>query len=194
MKRFAVVALLVVSGCQSSPEKAGAGAGPADLIVHHAKIITVDAKFSVAEAIAVRDGRILAIGSDEDIFKFNENGKTRVIDAEGHPVLPGLYDSHVHLLAASASEISGPIPEFKSLDDAYSYIKKKAASTPEGDWIVVPYAFPTRLKEARFPTRAELDAADSKHPVFYHAGPSGVVNSKALEVSGITKATTNPPG
>ncbi|HUR39435.1 MAG TPA: amidohydrolase, partial [Planctomycetota bacterium] len=121
-------------------------------------------------------------------------GKTKVIDAEGMPLLPGLYDSHVHIASASASELAAPLPEFTSLEDAYAFIRKKAAGLPEDQWIVVPFAFPTRLKDARFPTKAELDAADSKHPVFYHAGPAGVVNSKALEVSGITKATANPPG
>jgi predicted amidohydrolase YtcJ len=191
MKNLSLAALLLALGCQSSPEP---GPGFADMIVHHAKIITVDSTFSIAEALAIRDGRIVAMGPDEEIFKWVESGKTRVIDAEGHVVLPGLYDSHVHLLAASASEISGPIPEFTTLESAYDYIRKKAEKTPENDWIVVPYAFPTRLKEQRFPTRAELDAADSKHPVFYHAGPAGVVNSKALEVSGITKTTANPPG
>jgi predicted amidohydrolase YtcJ len=191
MKQLPALVLLFVAACQSAPPPA---ALPADLIIHHAKIITVDAKFSIAEAIAIRDGRIIALGSDEDVFKLVENGKTRVIDAEGRAVLPGLYDSHVHLLGSSSSEISGAIPEFKTLDDAFEYIKAKAASTPEGDWIVVPYAFPTRLKEARFPTRAELDAADARHPVFYHAGPSGVVNTKALALSGITRDTANPPG
>src|SRR2546427_7712413 len=105
MKKIAIAALMIVSGCQSSPDSSPSP-GFADLILHHAKIITVDAKFSVAEAIAIRDGRIVAIGPDEEIFKWVESGKTRVIDAEGHPVLPGLYDSHVHLLGASASEIS----------------------------------------------------------------------------------------
>jgi predicted amidohydrolase YtcJ len=190
MKRLVLAAMVSVLGCQSSP----ASGGPADLIVHHAKIITVDEKFSISEAIAIKDGRIIALGPDEEVFRLAEMGKTRIIDAEGHPILPGLYDSHVHLLGASASEISGPIPEFRTLEDAFDYIKEKAKTLPESEWIVVPYAFPTRLREARFPTRAELDAADSKHPVFYHAGPAGVVNSKALEVSGITKATANPPG
>lgn len=190
MKRILLAAMASLLGCASGP----AAAGYADLIIHHAKIITVDENFSIAEAIAIKDGRIIAIGPDEEIFKLNESGKTRIIDAEGHPVLPGLYDSHVHLLGASASEVSGPIPEFTSLQSAFDYIKAKAKELPENDWITVPYAFPTRLKEMRFPTRAELDAADSKHPVFYHAGPAGVVNTKALEVSGITKATANPPG
>src|SRR5262245_10562249 len=191
MKRSLFVAMASLIGCTSSPP---AASGPADLVIHHAKIITVDEKFSIVEAMAIKDGRILAVGSDEEMFRLSESGKTRVIDAEGHPILPGLYDSHVHLLGAAASEVSGPIPEFTSLQSAFDYIKAKAKGLAENEWITVPYAFPTRLKEMRFPTRAELDAADSKHPVFYHAGPAGVVNSKALEVSGITKSTKNPPG
>lgn len=194
MKKLAVAALLLASACSSGPDQAAAPAAPADLVVHHAKIYTVDANFSVAEAIAIRDGRIIAIGGDEEIFKHVVTGKTRVIDAEGNPVLPGLYDSHVHLLGASSSELSGPIPEFKTLQAVYDFIKAKAATTPEKGWIVVPYAFPTRLKEARFPTKAELDAVESVHPVLYAAGPAGVVNTKGLEVAGITKSTPNPAG
>jgi predicted amidohydrolase YtcJ len=191
MTRFAAAALLALAACSTTPS---APPGSADTIIHHAKVITVDKDFSIAEAIAIKDGRIVAVGADEEIFRWVEQGKTKVIDAEGMPVLPGLYDSHVHIAAASASEISAPIPEFTSLTAAYDFIKAKAASLPEDQWIVVPYAFPTRVAEHRFPTKAELDAADAKHPVFYHAGPAGVVNSKALEVSGITKATANPPG
>jgi predicted amidohydrolase YtcJ len=190
MKRILSAALLLLAACSTTPS---APPGPADTIIHHAKVITVDKEFSIAEAIAIKDGRIVAIGSDEDIFRWVESGKTKIIDAEGMPVMPGLYDSHVHIAGASSSEISAPIPEFTSLTAVYEFIKAKA-SLPEDQWIVVPYAFPTRVVEQRFPTKAELDAADSKHPVFYHAGPAGVVNTKALEVSGITKATANPPG
>src|SRR5207245_6237563 len=136
----------------------------ADLIVHHAKIVTVDAKFSIAEAIAVKDGRILALGDDERIFKLS-GPKTRVIDADGQTVLPGLYDSHVHPLMAATSEINGPLPELRSLKDVFEFIRKRTAKTPEGDWIVVGFAFPTRLDEARFPTKKELDDAAPKHPV-----------------------------
>ncbi|HVR85008.1 MAG TPA: amidohydrolase [Planctomycetota bacterium] len=195
MKRLAALALVSFAACQAetvpAPEKPH---GVADLIIHHAKIITVDGNFSISEAMAIKDGRIVALGPDEEIFRWVVQGTTRVIDAEGHPILPGLIDSHVHLMGASSSEISAPLPEFKSLEDAYAFIRKRAAELPEKEWIVVPFAFPTRLKEARFPTKAELDAADSKHPVLYHAGPSGVANSKALEVSGITKDTKSPAG
>jgi predicted amidohydrolase YtcJ len=165
--------------------------GPADLIVHHAKIVTVDAQSRIAEAIAVKDGRVLALGEDEEIFKLS-GPKTRVIDADGHTVLPGLYDSHVHPVGAALSELHGPLPKLDSLADVFAYIRKLAAARPEGDWIVLHYVFPTRLDEARFPTRAELDEAAPKHPVLFHAGPAGIANSMALKVSGITRDTPNP--
>jgi predicted amidohydrolase YtcJ len=167
--------------------------GPADLIVHHAKIVTVDAKFSIAEAIAVKDGRVLALGDDESIFKLS-GPKTRIIDADGQTVLPGLYDSHMHPLMAATSELTRPLPNFHSLKDVFAHIKERAAKTPEGNWIILRFVFPTRLEEARFPTKAELDEAAPKHPVLFQAGPAGMVNSVALKASSITKDTPNPPG
>jgi predicted amidohydrolase YtcJ len=164
----------------------------ADLIVHHAKVLTVDAKFSVAEAVAVRDGKIVAVGADADVLKFR-GPKTRVIDADGKVVLPGLMDSHSHPVGAALSEWKEPLPDPKSLKDVFAIIRQKAQATPEGQWIVLRYTFPTRLDEARFPTKVELDMAAPKHPVLYHAGPAGIVNSMALKVSGITRDTKNPP-
>lgn len=164
----------------------------ADLIVHHAKVVTVDARFSVAEAVAVQDGKVVAVGTDADVLK-HKGPKTRVIDAGGKLVLPGLMDSHSHPVGAALSEWKEPLPDAKSLADVFAIIRKKAETTPEGQWIVLRYTFPTRLDEARFPTKAELDMAAPKHPVLYHAGPAGIVNSLALKVSGVTKDTPNPP-
>jgi predicted amidohydrolase YtcJ len=168
-----------------------AQAGAADLILHHAKVVTVDDTFRIVQAIAIKDGRIIALGEDKAVLK-HQGPQTRLIDAKGNTVLPGLYDSHVHPLDAAASELTESLPYLRSLQDAFAYIRKKAAETPEGEWIVLRYAFPTRLKEARFPSKAELDAAAPKHPVLYHAGPAGMVNSMALKISGITKDTPNP--
>src|SRR5262249_28151845 len=92
------------------------------------------------------------------------------------------------------SELTAPLPDLRSLKDIFAHIKKQAATKPEGEWIVVRFAFPTRFDEARFATKAELDAAAPKHPVLCHAGPAAVVNSLALKVSGITKDTPDPPG
>jgi predicted amidohydrolase YtcJ len=164
---------------------------PADLIVHNGKVLTVDEKFSVAEAVAVRDGKIVAVGSSADVLK-RKGPKTRVIDAGGKTVLPGLYDSHTHPSSVVGSEVGDPIPDLRSVPEVLDHIRKRAAATPEGQWIVIRYAFPTRLKEGRFPTKAELDAAAPKHPVLYHAGPAGITNSMGLKVSGITRDTKNP--
>jgi predicted amidohydrolase YtcJ len=164
----------------------------ADFIVHHAKVVTVDAKFSIAEAVAIGDGKIVVVGSNGEVLKL-KGPKTRVIDAGGKMVLPGLMDSHSHPVGASLSEWKEPLPDLKSLKEVFAYIRKKAEATLEGDWIVLRYAFPTRLEEARFPTKAELDMAAPKHPVLYNAGPASIVNSMALKVSGVTKDTPNPP-
>jgi predicted amidohydrolase YtcJ len=163
----------------------------ADLIVHHARIVTVDDAFRIVEAVAIKDGRITALGKNAAVLK-HRGRQTQLIDAAGGTVLPGLYDSHVHPLGAATSELTEALPALRSLDDVFAYIRKKAAETPEGEWIVMRFAFPTRLKEARFPTRAELDAAAPKHPVLYHAGPAGMLNTMALKVSGITRDTPNP--
>jgi predicted amidohydrolase YtcJ len=163
----------------------------ADLILHHGKVITVDPQFHIEAAVAVKGDRILAIGTDEAVLQ-HKGPSTRLIDLGGKTVLPGLYDSHVHPLGAALSEAKEPLPELKSLKEVFAYIRKQAETTPEKQWIVIRYAFPTRLDEARFPTKAELDEAAPKHPVLYHAGPAGIVNSMALKVSSITKDTKNP--
>jgi predicted amidohydrolase YtcJ len=169
-----------------------ARAQPADLIVHNGKVLTVDAKFTSAEAVAVRAGKVCAVGTNADVLKL-KGEKTRVIDAAGNTVMPGLYDSHTHPVGAALSEVGDAIPLLRSIPEVLEHIKTRAAELPEGKWIVIRYAFPTRLKEARFPTKAELDSVSPKHPVLYHAGPAGVANSKALEISGVTKDTKDPP-
>jgi len=163
----------------------------ADLIVHNAKVVTLDAKSTIAEAVAVQDGKLLAVGTNADVLK-HKGPKTQTIDAGGKMVLPGLMDSHVHPSSAAMSEWKEPMPDLRSLKEIFAFIRKKAETTPEGKWIVLRYAFPTRLDDARFPTKAELDEAAPKHPVLYHAGPAGVCNSMALKVSGVTKDTPNP--
>jgi predicted amidohydrolase YtcJ len=164
----------------------------ADLIVHNAKVVTVDARFTIAEAVAIEGGKVVAVGTNAEMLP-HQGKKTRQINAGGKVVLPGLMDSHSHPVGAALSEWKEPLPDPKSLKDVFAFIRKKAETTPPGQWIVLRYAFPTRLDDARFPTKAELDMAAPKHPVWYHAGPAGMANSMALRVSGITKDTKNPP-
>ena len=189
MRRLVFVLLALRFGSQPALAE---DALRADLVIHNARVITVDARDRIAEAVAVQGDRILAVGSNAEMMKL-AGADAESIDAEGRALLPGLYDSHVHPLGSASSEKDHPIPAYRSLADIKAYIADRAKAQPKGTWIVVRYAFPTRLEEGRFPTRAELDAIAPDHPVLHQAGPAGVVNSKALELSGITRETPDPP-
>jgi predicted amidohydrolase YtcJ len=162
------------------------------IVVQNAKVITVDRDFRIAEAFVVRDGRFVGVGSGDEMRRLG-GPNAEVLDAKGRTVLPGLYDSHVHPLGAAMSETDHPIPAYRSLADIKAYIAERAKKQPKGTWIVVRYAFPTRLAEGRLPTKAELDSVAPDHPALHQAGPAGVANSKALELSGITKDSPDPP-
>src|SRR3954447_11303660 len=164
----------------------------ADLILYHGKIVTVDAQFSVREAVAIKAGKITAVGRDADVL--GERGaRTRLVDLKGRTVLPGLFDSHVHALEAGLSEFRAPLPALDSIPAVQAYLRAHARSTPKGEWIVVPRTFPTRLTEMQMPTREVLDIAP-EHPVMFDASYVVIANSLALKVSGITRETPNPPG
>jgi predicted amidohydrolase YtcJ len=186
---LAIAAALLLANVEITP--ADDATEPADLIVHNGKVLTLDAQNRTAEAVAVKADRILAVGTDAAILK-HKGPATKLIDAKGQSVLPGLYDSHTHPVGAATSELTESLPYLVTLEDVFTYIRKKAATTPEGEWIVLRFAFPTRLRDGRFPTRAELDAAAPKHPVRYNTGPADFINTMGLKVCGITKDTPNP--
>jgi predicted amidohydrolase YtcJ len=171
---------------------AGATAADADLIFHGGKVVTADAAFTVAEAVAIKGDRIVAVGTSRDVLDRERGAQTRVIDLKGRTVLPGLMDSHTHPPGAALSELTNEFAVIRSFDDIRNYIRKQAARTPKGEWIFVPKTFPARLKEMRMPTREVLDATED-HPVFYDASYANAVNSYALKMSGITRATPDPP-
>ena len=180
--------------CVAALALAGAAAGrgaEADLILHHGKIVTVDAGFSVQQAVAIRGDRIAAVGSDHAILSAERGTHTKLIDLHGRMVLPGLFDSHVHPLGGGLSEFRAPLPVLDSFAAVQSFIRQQAAKTPPGEWIVVPRTFPTRLREMRMPTRELLDV-DTAHPVMFDASYVVVVNSLGLKLSGITRDTPNP--
>lgn len=167
---------------------------PADLVITNANVLTVDAHFSRADAIAVRGDKIVAVGRNRKIVPFI-GAATRVVDAQGKTVLPGLIDSHVHSYRASLSEFGEPKPVLTSLAQAFAYIREQAAKLPPGSWIILERVYPTRMAEGRLPTKSELDLAAPDHPVYWNCGPVSLANQKALDVSGITRDTPDPaPG
>ncbi|MCC6362734.1 MAG: amidohydrolase [Bryobacterales bacterium] len=163
-----------------------------DLILHNGRVLTVDERFRVAEAVAVTGKRITAVGSNAEVLKLR-GASTRVVDLRGRTVLPGLIDSHVHALSAGLSEYRGKLPPLDSFAAIQAYIRERMKATPKGEWIIVPRTFPTRLREMRMPVKEVLDVA-TEHPVGFDASYVWVVNSYALKMSGITRETPNPPG
>jgi predicted amidohydrolase YtcJ len=164
-----------------------------DLILHNAKIVTVDARFRIVRAMAVRNDRITATGTSASILKLR-GPKTSVIDLKGQTVLPGLIDSHTHSLDASMFEFDHEIPTMATVEDVLTHIRNRSQVVPEGEWISLRQIFITRLKEQRYPTRAELDEAAPKHPVIFSTGPDASLNTLALARNGITRDTKSPAG
>jgi predicted amidohydrolase YtcJ len=168
-------------------------AEPADFVLRNAKVAIVDERFSLAEAVAVRGDKILAVGKDADVSRL-VGPNTRVVDAKGRLVIPGLMDSHTHPSGASLYEFDHVMPEMESIGDVLAYIRARTAVVPAGQWITLSQVFITRLREQRYPTRAELDAAAPKHPVIFRTGPDASVNSLALQLNKIDRHFQLPPG
>ena len=171
---------------------------PADLVLIDGQILTVDARFRQATALAVRDGRFVAVGSNEDVRPLIGRG-TRVVEGRGRTVLPGLIDTHVHALDVAAAEVAQPYQNLPSIDALQAWIRnavRSGASTGsrQATWIWTPRIYPTRLREHRFPTRQELDAAAADRPVAVDGAYAYVLNTAALGAAGITSSSTDPPG
>ena len=167
--------------------------GPPDLIVHNAKVVTVDGTFSIAEAFAVRSDRLVAVGRNEDVLKL-AGPKTERIDLGGRTVLPGLIDSHAHPTGASLYEFDHEVPTMETIADVLAYVRSRAAVVKPGQWILLSQVFITRLRDQRYPTRQELDEAAPANPVVFRTGPDAALNSLALKASGIDKGFQLPAG
>jgi len=159
----------------------------ADLILHHGKIVTVDRAFSIRQALAVKDDRIIRVGTDAEVLE-SRGPRTTLVDLGGKTVLPGLIDSHVHPIDASVIEFDHPIPDMESIADVLNYIHGRALAVGSGKWIVVRQVFITRLKEQRYPSRAELDSAAPQNPVLFATGPDASLSTLALKQCGIDKS------
>lgn len=177
--------------------RAGAQESPPEAVFYGGKVATVDSNFAIREAFAVRGGRIVAVGSTAEMRALARSGTTQLHDLGGKMVLPGLIDSHVHAPEAAMFEFDHEIPDMETIQDVLDYVSARTKVVPEGEWIRVQQVFITRLKEARYPTRAELDRVAPKHAVSFSTGPDAMLNSLALEKCGFTrewKVTDGGPG
>ena len=166
---------------------------PADVALLNGQIVTADERFSTAAALAIRDGRFIAVGSNDEVRRYVSKA-TRVIEGRGRTVVPGLIDTHVHALEVAAAEAVQPFRNIRSISELQEWIRSRVGRGRTSNWIWTPRVYPTRLREHRFPTRAELDAAAPEHAVIVDGAYAFVLNTAALRAAGITRDTPNPPG
>ncbi|PYU65196.1 MAG: amidohydrolase [Acidobacteria bacterium] len=167
----------------------------ADTVLHNAKIATNDVP-SFVEAIAIQDGKISAVGTSEKILREHRGPATKVIDGNRRTVIPGLNDSHMHIIRGGLSyNLELRWDGVPSLADALRMLKEQAQRTPPGQWVrVIGDWSEFQFAEHRMPTLDEINAVSPETPVFVlHLYCRGLLNKAALRACGYTKDTPNPP-
>ena len=169
----------------------------ADKILFNGKILTVDAKDTIVEALAVKDGRFLATGKN-DFIRELAGPDTDIMDLEGKTVLPGIIDSHTHpyIMAAQFMELNCRQPQIRGVTDILEMVKQRANETEPGKWIRGANFNDSKLEEKRHVTRWELDEVSPHNPVFLLAdtGHQCLVNSRVFELADVTRETNDPGG
>lgn len=167
----------------------------ADLALINGNIVTMNPAHPHAAAVAIKDGKIVKVGTNEEISKFMGQD-TKVICLNGKTVVPGFIDVHVHVASFGRLLTWIELDNVRSIPEMLCLLRKRVEDTPKGKWIIGRGWDQTRFLEQRLPTRFDLDLVSPDNPVvFYHiVGQMCVVNTKALEVVGITGQTSAPLG
>jgi predicted amidohydrolase YtcJ len=179
-----IAATLALAGA-----RAMAAGEPVDMLLVHGKVLTVDASFGIASALAIRDGKIVDVGGDELAAKY---AAKRTIDLKGRVAMPGFMDTHIHMSGQPKRAID--IPKAHSIADLQNLLRQKAKELGPGEWITGYGWDEFQLKEQRVPHKEDLDKAAPNNPVVLtRAGAhSAVGNSMALKLAGITRTTEDP--
>ena len=188
---FGRVVVAIYSACGLSP----IFAQEADILFLNANIYTGNEHQPRAEAVAVKQGRIIWVGDSRQVEHFR-SAKTREIDLHGSTVVPGFTDSHVHIFEIGAREMNLNLEGANSREDFLNKVKSRAAQTAPGKWIVGRGWIETFWKPPEFPTLQDLDSVSPANPVFLTRadGHAAAVNSAALKIAGIGRDTANPFG
>ncbi|HYP25590.1 MAG TPA: amidohydrolase [Blastocatellia bacterium] len=188
-----IALMLIIAALSATPGHAGAEV--ADAVFRNGNIYTVNERQPRAEAIAVKAGRIIFVGSNKDA-KAYEGKNTRVIDLQGNTVVPGLIDSHYHLAGVGAREMNLNLEGTTSLEDFLARVKARVDRAKPGEWVTGRGWIETFWKPQAFPTRADLDKISPNNPVYLTRadGHGAVANSAALKIAGVDKSTQSPFG
>lgn len=168
-----------------------------DLILFNGKVVTVDDRFSIAQAVAIKGDRIVAVGSSADLKRL-KGPKTEVVDLKEKTVIPGFNEGHLHMMSTGQGLMKVNLQDrrVRTISDLIQAVANRVKITPKGEWVEGWGWDQSKLQENRFPTRWDLDRVSPEHPVYltrtcFHIA---VANSKALELAGITKQTPQPEG
>jgi predicted amidohydrolase YtcJ len=176
---------------EGGPRPAEARNPAPDLVLVNGRVYTIDDAQPRAEAFAVKSGRFLAVGSSDEVRNLVGRG-TQVIDAGGMTVVPGFIDAHCH--ASGIAELVNVNANVGSIAEIQEAMRRRAAETPSGHWVIASMYDDTKLREGRPITRADIDAAVPNHPavVAHRGGHTSVYNSEAFRLAGITAQTPQP--
>ena len=191
MKRALLLLVLLLglaAGLLSEPPDA-------DVVLTNGNIYTVDVRLGRVEAIAITRGKIAAVGTAEEMQHW-VGPETKVIDLEGKFVMPGFNDAHTHLANAGQGSLSVNVEGTRSIAEFQQRIRARLSEFEPGEWVVGRGWDHSLWEENRMPTKADLDAVSTSHPMFFTRvdGHSAVANSLALEQAGITRSSEQPEG
>ena len=166
-----------------------------DLILYNGNIWTVDPRQPRAQAVAISGGRFLAVGSNDEVLALAAGGAKK-IDLGGNTVLPGFIDAHTHPARSGLDHLRMVDCDLRSIADILAALRKRAAQTPPGEWVLGFKYDDTKTSDGRPLTLADLDGAVPDHPVFveHRGGHTAWVNSLALKVAKVDEHTPDPPG
>ena len=173
---------------------------PPEVVYHNGRVLTLDARGSIVEAVAVRDGRIIAVGTDTEVLGLAAD-HTPLVDLGGLTTLPGFYDNHIHIGGQVQAWQGGLVPAVAewtrgtgTLDRLLEALRRRVAEVPVGEWIQGGLTRPDWPND-KVPSRWQLDEVAPHHPVVLTRGPHTLIlNSLALRLAGITEATPDPEG
>jgi predicted amidohydrolase YtcJ len=181
----------IVAGCLAMP---ALGAERADLVLFHGRILTLDPRDTIVQALAVRDGKIIAVGADRDILRL-AGAATRRIDLRGRTATPGLIDSHAHIADGGVEELYHVhLSDVSTVAEAVRRVQAGLAALKPGAWLQGDGWDEGKLTERRYLSAADLDQASPDNPVWlmHTTGHYGVANSAALRLGRIDASTPNP--
>ncbi len=181
--------------CSESPND------QADMVLHHGKVLTVDESLPEAQAVAIRNGRIQAVGSDEEIDGY-VGPATKVIDLEGQLAVPGLIDSHLHFMGVGEAQLQLDLMDVANWDEIVAMVADAVAQAAPGalilgrGWHQEKWDHVPQPNVEGFPVHDALSAVSPDNPVIltHASGHATFANARAMEMAGITPSTPNPPG